>query len=165
VEIIVRAEVPLADEAGGVAERAQDLGEGLLGGGQTDGGILRAPGEGALVAEALGIAAGDQAGAVGRAVGVGDVGAGKDHAAGGDAVEPGGGDFLGAVEADVAVAELVGEDDDDVGRAGGRGCLESGGQRDEEGREGKAQRRAGKHGGEGRGERKKRRPEKLRPET
>jgi hypothetical protein len=108
------AEMPLAEGAAHVAGGFQEFWE--------NGFRLRdaAPAfTGGVDAGALLIAPGEQAGAGGGAHVAGDVGLGEPHALARQGVEVGRGDLLRMVrvEADVGVALVVGEDDDDVGRA------------------------------------------------
>jgi hypothetical protein len=94
VEVVVRAEVPFADDAGFVASGAKGLGErGLLDreAGVRVGGL---PGGVSLEAETLRVATGDEAGSAGGAGGEGDVGAAEDRAAGGETINVGRGDVL-----------------------------------------------------------------------
>jgi len=56
---------------------------------------------------------------------------GETEAARGEAVDVWGGDAFCTVAADVAVAEVVGDDDDDVGRGGGRGECGDGAEREQ----------------------------------
>ena len=92
-----------------------------------------AAGEEVGEAEARGVFAGHDAGARGRADGTGGVGVGEAHATGGEAVDVGSFVEAAAVEADVAPAEVVDQDEDEVkasgrggrwelGRKGGGGC-------------------------------------------
>ena len=64
-------------------------------------------------------AAGEEGGAGWGAVGPGDVAAGAADAVAGEGVEIGGGDVAAAVEADVGVAHVVGDDDEDIRFGGG----------------------------------------------
>jgi hypothetical protein len=114
-----RAEVPLADGAGGVAGVRQQPGQQRLGDGQSDLGVFGQIGGVGLVAEALLVAAGEKPGAGGAAVGVGHVAVREADAVFGERVDVRRRDVGAAVEADVRVAEVVGDDHDDVG-AGGR---------------------------------------------
>ena len=122
------AEAPFAEAAGGVARGAQDFGEG-------DVGVVEVPVE-AVVADGgvPGVEAGNQRAACGGA----DVGAGVEaveaHALGGELVEVGRTDLSLAVRADMADAEVVGEDEDKVGFVGRGG--EGGFQQDQDEEEG-----------------------------
>ncbi len=108
-----RAEVPLADQAGGVAGGLEPVGEGRLGQRQA----LAAAGI-ELVAEAGLVAAGQQPGARRRAIRPGHVAVGEPHAGGGQRVEVRRGDVLAAVEAHVGIAHVVADDEQDVGFLG-----------------------------------------------
>ena len=75
-----------------------------------------------LVTEALLVTAGQKAGARRAAIGTADVTARKAHAVPRNAVEVRRGDFRGkALAAQFTVAEIVGDDDEDVGPALGGG--------------------------------------------
>ena len=67
----------------------------------------------------IGPLAGEYAGAGGGAERAGGVGLGEADAAGGEFIDVGGFAEGAAVDGGVAPAEVVGEDEDDVGRAGG----------------------------------------------
>lgn len=108
-------EVPLADGAGGVMIGAEQFGDG--GGAAGDAGALVweaavEVGDGAH-ADGVRVAPGEQRGAGGRAH-RGDVEVGEAQPAGGERVDVGGGDGR-AVAAEVRVAEIVQQDDHDVG--------------------------------------------------
>ena len=107
------AEMPFAVDGGGVAASFAQLGERHFV--VADAG-LRLRAERAEDADALGIAAGHQAGPRGGADGGGGMEIGEDAAFLCHAVEVG--RFVGgrAERADVGVAHVVDEDDDDVGR-------------------------------------------------
>ena len=114
------AQVPLAVDGGGVVAALEDLGDQGLVGVDAD---LGARPECSQDTDAVRVAAGQQRGPRGRADGLGDVEVGEDAALFGHAVEVGRGVALCAKGADVGVAQVVGEDDDDVGRThdgGGR---------------------------------------------
>jgi hypothetical protein len=111
------SEVPLADAHGAVAGALEHVGEGRLV--ETEAiRVLRE--EDARDADARGVAAGQERGARRRTDGVRGAEIGEAHALGGHAVEVGGADAR-AVAAEIAVAEIVAEDEDDVGgpRRGG----------------------------------------------
>ena len=74
-----------------------------------------------MICRRAGFFAGHQAGAGGRADGVGRIGVGELHAGGGDGVDGGGLVEGGAVVADLVPGEVVGEEEDDVPGAGGVG--------------------------------------------
>lgn len=128
------AEVPFADEGGGVAGGAEVVGHGFFADGEADAGrgVFRADGI-KLETETRLVAPGEKAGARGGAERRGDVAVGETHAAGGERVEVRGGNFFAAVATEFAVAEIVGDDENDVrawrgaGRGGVRGerCCEA----------------------------------------
>jgi hypothetical protein len=109
------AEMPLAEDAGGVTRIAEHLSE-------SDGLWCEAfafeDGVGDAVLEL--VAAGEEGGA-GRGTGGADVKILKAHALGAEAVEVGRLEDGVAVGGDVAVALVVGEEEDDVGLSGGLG--------------------------------------------
>ncbi len=115
-------EVPLADGRGRVPACPENLGNRDLGGGQPAGGIRI---EDALVvihgveAGADGQAAGEEGGAAGRANGLAHVEARPLLPFGGHAIEARSADGGVAEHAEVAPPHVVGQDDHDVGRAGG----------------------------------------------
>ena len=76
-----------------------------------------------LMAKAVLVLPREQRGAGGAADGAGDVGIGETGAGFGERIDVGGGDVGGAVAADVAVAHVVGEQDDQIlfGGLGGEG--------------------------------------------
>ena len=82
-------------------------------------------GEDAVVVDGFlelpGIAPGEDGGAAGAALGVGGEGVGEEDAFAGDAIEVGRAEPLGAVGSGVAVGPVVGDDEEDVGAAGGLG--------------------------------------------
>ena len=107
------AELPLADRPGGVAGGPHHLGQRRLV--EVEAIVLDRRVE--LVAVSLRVAAGHQPGA-GRAADRGGHVAGLEaHARGAQGVDVRGLDDLAAVQAEIAVAEIVGEDEDDVGLA------------------------------------------------
>ena len=154
------AEVPLAGEERRVAAVAQRFGEGGFGEreviGVGSGEELAGPHAGDEIrdTEARRIFSGHDATAGGRADAAGGVTLREPHAAFGERV-----DVRCLVErvrvirADVHVAEVVGEDEDDV-RAGGRGGVGGGGRREGE-KEGKREGEKETDGGHGRGRAKK----------
>jgi hypothetical protein len=118
VELRGGAEVPLADQPGGVAGGLQTVGQRRLRCRQAGAALLAllplAPGGVEFVAEALLVAAGQQAGAGRRTVRARDVAVGEPRPGLGQRVEVRRRHVLAAVEAHVGVAEVVGQDDDDV---------------------------------------------------
>jgi hypothetical protein len=117
------AEMRFSDPAGRVAGGFEAVADGGLGKRQTDGWRRALGGAGVeLVAEALLVTAGQKAGARRAAIGTADVTAREAHAVPRDAVEVGRGDFPSkALAAQFTVAEVVGDDDEDVGLALGGG--------------------------------------------
>ena len=119
------AEVPLADDAGGVAGRLKRFGEGDLGGRQATGGNGAQDAE--LVVGHAGadrVATGHERGAAGRADFGGGVELREAQAFGGHAIQVRRLDGRVAVAAEIPVTEVVGQDDDDVrfrGGVGGKG--------------------------------------------
>ena len=103
------AEVPLTKVPGAVASASERVGEGPLVGAQQ-----RAAADGVPDAGAIAVVAGEKAGAGGGAGGA-DVVVGEAHGVLVEAVEAGRADCAVAVAAQVAVALVVGEDEDDVG--------------------------------------------------
>ncbi len=120
------AEVPFAKAGGGVALLLQMVGDGVLGRVQADG---RSGKEHALVhAHPFRIAAGEQCRPRRRADRRGDHEAGEPAPFSGEPVEMRRADRLRAKAPEVAVALVIGEDDDDVRLRGGKGL--SAGERD-----------------------------------
>ena len=107
-------EVPLAVDRGRVAAALQHLGERRLAFGDAD---LRSGEERSQDADAVRVGAGEQRRARGRADGLRDVEVGEAHALGGQPVDVRRSDARRAVDADVAVPEVVRVDEDDVRRA------------------------------------------------
>jgi hypothetical protein len=134
-ELGLVAEVPLADEAGGVAVVFQEPRQRAAVGGQAE--LERAAGaaERGLDAHALLVAAGDERGARRRTLRH-RVKVREPHALAREAVDVGRADIGRSIAAEVAVAGVVGHDEDDVrphgGGAGGRSCRESDGEGDGE---------------------------------
>ncbi len=113
-ELAKVAEVPLAEDAARVALLAEELGDGFSPAGEA----VRRPGhQGVEDGDAVRIAAREEGGAGGAADGLGDVKAGEPEALGGHAVDMRGVDVGRSVAPEVAVAQVVGQDDDDVRRA------------------------------------------------
>ena len=113
VVLALAAEMPLADHAGGVALRLERVGEGALAETQAEVGVAAHRVE--LPAEAGLIAAGQQARARRAADRVRHVALLEQDAAARERVDVGRLDHLAAVDPDVGRAEVVGEDQDDVG--------------------------------------------------
>lgn len=144
-------EMPLAEDGGGVAGGLQRIGDGdvvlrepaAVGDGHEAHGVLRAAVGGLhgvnMVARRVG--AGEKAGATRRAVTGGGVGVAEHHAGLREAIEIRRLVEIAALPADVLPTEIVGEDEDDVGRASGSGSVEErdakdgSDQRDDEGGE------------------------------
>ena len=106
------AVVPFAESAGGIAGGSEGVGEGFF----VEVEALEAGGDAAHAGAGV-VAAGEEFGAGGSADGL-DKKAVEAHAAGGDGVDVRRADGSVAVETVVAPASVVGEEDDDVGRAG-----------------------------------------------
>ncbi len=109
------AEVPFADDAGVVASRLQQLGKGLFRDGQP---LFARRGVAFpvdFVAEARLRAPGHQARAARRAHARADIAAGAAHPVPRDGINVRGRDVLAPVHAKVSIAQVVGEQDEDVG--------------------------------------------------
>ena len=120
VLFLLRDEVPFADGGGAVAAGAEEFGDGRGFRGEAAAAMRETVGEFGDDADAgaVGIAAGEQGGAGGRANGKrGEVRV--PHAAGGEAVDVGRGDGR-AVAAELGEPDVVEDDEQDVGRTGGR---------------------------------------------
>ena len=118
-EAFAEADVPLADHESLVAALLEFLGEGgnAPREAEVSGGIGLGPGVG-LEAEAVLVHARHEAGTGGRAIGVRRVTVGEAHTDRGEGVEVGGRDVgRVAVGSHVSVAEVVGEDEEDIWRA------------------------------------------------
>ena len=131
------AEVPFAKVAGGVAALLEGLGEGFLLVGQVRTGCgvrkflgreIAATGQPVGELKARGVFARQDAGARGRADVAGRVGIGEPHVGAGETVKLRGFVERAALDAKVAPAEVVDEEEDDVGRARGRGGVERSGE-------------------------------------
>ena len=126
--------MPFAEDGGGVATLLNQLGKSHFIVAEADFG---ARAKSAVDAEAIGIAAGEQA-ATGRGANrLGDVEVAEDTPLRGEAVEIGSDETLCAEDADVGVALVVGKDDDDVGkgRRSGEGEIVRQAETDEKGQE------------------------------
>ena len=111
-------EVPLADGGGGVAGGFEKIGQGELFGTDDHGGVAGCH-VGAGAAE--GVFAREESVAGGCGGGGAGMGIGEAHAVGGEAVDVGGVHPFGAVAREVAVADVVGHDDQHVGALLGGG--------------------------------------------
>ena len=109
------AEVPFADEGGGVAGRFQAGGQENFGLGNALGVVRKRVLRVVLVTEALLHAARHEGGAGRAAIRVRDVTGGEAHAIVSEAIDVRGFEVGAAVEPDVAVTLIIGHDDDDVG--------------------------------------------------
>ncbi len=118
-ELRVMAEVPFADGGGGVALGAEQFAEGEFAIGDAVPGIRA---EGAVDADAVRVASGEQGGAGGGADRLGDVEIGEAPTVPCHAIDVRGGDMVAAEAAEIGVALVVGEYDDDIGRGRGEGC-------------------------------------------
>ena len=112
-EFAAIAEMPFADGHGGVTAIAQRFGQSDLFS-RDAGGSVGA--EDVDDADAEGLSAGEECGARGAANDVGDVILGEAHAAVSQSIDDGGFDLEMAVDAEVAIGEVVGPYPDDVGR-------------------------------------------------
>ena len=125
----VMAEVPFSEAGGGVALSFEVIGDGVLGGIEPAGGGGE---EDVLVHfDPLRVAAGEEGGSGRGADGRGDHEAGELASFLGEAIDVGRLDFGGAEAAEIAVALVVGEDNDEVGLFSGvgkkaQGCEEEG---------------------------------------
>ena len=122
------AEVRLAEPAGGVARGLEAVAERSLRHGQPDRGRRAAGGAGVeLVPEPLLVAAREQARPRGAAVRPADIAAGEPYAVGCEGIDVGRGDVAGvALAAELAVAEVVGEDHEHVWRTGDAAVADGG---------------------------------------
>lgn len=125
--------VPFSGEAGGVAGFFKELGNGDLGGAHVDAAVA---GDEVVNAGAVGAATGHEADAGGGADGGGGVEIGEANAVFGHGIQVGCFDVRVAVALEVSVAEVVGEDDDDVGLFSRVLCQEGEGEESEKGDEG-----------------------------
>ena len=122
------AEVPLAENRSRVTAVFEDLREEFFLGVKTGGARVV---EGATHADAVGVATRHECGARGGADGLGHVETGEARALSGEAIDVRRLDILGSVAAEVAVAEVIGEDENNVWwRRGGRGGEQCGGRSD-----------------------------------
>ena len=114
--------MPFAEDGSGVAALFDELGKGHLVVADADFG---ARAERAVDAEAIWVAAGEQAATRRGANGLGDVEIAEDAALRGEPIQIGCDEAFRAENANIRVPLVVGEDDDDVGEggvAGGKGC-------------------------------------------
>ena len=122
------AEVPFAEDSGAITAVVEQFGESELVG--VDAGF-GAWSESAMDADAIGVATGEQGGTGGGADGLGDVETGEPRPFAGEAVEMRGANLGGAVAAEIAPAEVIRKDQNDIGRArwtgGGEGEVERAG--------------------------------------
>lgn len=115
------AEVPFSDDAGGVSLVMEELGDSGFFFWEAEAGFFVSVAGGVeFVSEAGGDAAGHEAGAGGGAIGAADVCLGEADAVGGDGIDVWGGDFGVALAGEFSVSEVIGEEDDNIGRGGGR---------------------------------------------
>ena len=119
----MRIEVPLSHVAGGITLGAEELGEGDFARAQVHLAALGDPREHAVPVRG---AAGEDGRAGGTADGTRGVALSEPGSLPRERVEVGGLDHRMAVDAEISPAEIVGEEDDDVGRARRRGAKESG---------------------------------------
>ena len=111
-------EVPFADDGGVVAGFFQFGGEGGNVGVEVAPGVFGLGADDAGDADGVGVAAGEEGGTGGRADGAVGAHGGEEHAVAADAIDVGGLDIGGLVGGDVAVAVVVGEDEEEVGGRG-----------------------------------------------
>ena len=113
-ELLAAAQVPFAYAGGGVPERLHAVGDRLLVHREAEVVFPFPPSAVELVPEAGGVAAGQQPGPARAAVRRGDVPAGEPHAVLGDRVDVRRRDLFVPLEAEFAVADVVGEEYDHV---------------------------------------------------
>jgi len=146
-DVAAAAHVPFAEVAGRVAGMLEGAGDaggvGVEPVAHAEIGVGLARGEEGVDEVAGGILAGGDGDAGGRADGRGDVELGEEGALRGEAIDVGGGDVAVAGDAEVAEAEVVDEDEEDVGAAGGLG--RRGGGRGGSGEGGGEEAAAGEH--------------------
>lgn len=118
---VTEAEVPFSDDGGLVSGLFEEGGE-RGGSGLDDGGAIGGCDAGVILAE--GVGAGEEGESGGGAGGGGAIATGEAEAFGGEAVDIGCKDVGGAVAGDIAVAEVIGHDDDDIGSGAGVGLGE-----------------------------------------
>ena len=111
--------MPFAENGGGVAALFDEFGESHFVRADADFG---ARAERAVNAEAVWIASGEEPATGSGADGLGDVEIAEDAALGREAIEVGSDETFRAEDADVGVALVVGEDDDDVGELRPTAC-------------------------------------------
>src|SRR5438128_1381161 len=124
VELPLAAEVPLADHAGGVASLFEALSERRFREWQADVLAFRRRAGVELMAEPLLIAACHQAGPRRAAIRPRDVTVGAADAVLCDRVDVGRGNVLAALDADIAIAHVIANDDEDIGFGVGILCGE-----------------------------------------
>src|SRR5690348_4711235 len=114
--------MPFAEDGGGVAALFDELGESHFVSADAD---FRARAKRAVDAEAIWITASEKAATRSRADRLGDMEVAEDAALGGEAIEIGRNEAFRAEDADIGVALIVSEDDDDVRelRAAGGECV------------------------------------------
>ena len=118
--VIVFAHVPLADSGSVIPGFLHSVAQCQFAVGEADRlrpKVWSAPWIG-FETEALLVAPGEQAGARGRAIRTGDVTVRASHARGRQRIEVGRRDILAAVEPDVGVAQVIADDEQDVGAVG-----------------------------------------------
>ncbi len=117
---VAQAEVPFTDDGGLVSGIFEEGGEGGRSG-LDDSGAIGGCYAGVILAE--GVGAGEEGEAGGGAGGGGAVSAGEAEAFGGEAIDIWGVDVGGAVAGHIAIAQVIGHDDDDVGFGAGVGVV------------------------------------------
>ena len=144
---VAEAEVPFSDESGGVTGVFEESGKGESGGGDEGGSIAGGDARAWLTPR---VATGEEGEACGGANGGTGVGVGEADAIFGEAIDVWGEDMGGAVATKISVADIVGEDVEDIGeRAWGLGGLRGRGE-EEEKKKGAERRDHGRGGGWGR---------------
>jgi hypothetical protein len=133
--------VPLADGSGGVAEILEPVGHRPFGQCQPD--ALADAVE--LVAEARRVAAGHQPGTRRAAIRRGNVALSEPDSVSCDGVDVGRGDVAGSLEAEPTIADVVAQDDQDIGLAGLGGAGRST-RREAESAQGKLDQQRSAHG-------------------
>jgi hypothetical protein len=119
VKLRMRAEMPLANGARGVASLVQELRHRGLAQRQTGHGALGQPRGIVLMSKPMLIPAGEDARASGTAERMRHIAARAADALGSELVEMRRGDVLAPLETHIRVAEIVGDDEEDVGPVGG----------------------------------------------
>ena len=115
---VVESEVPFADGGGGVSRFFKNLGEHDGGAGEEAPVVFRFGADDSGDADEIGVASGEERGTGGGADGAVGVEFGEAKAVGHEGIEVRALEVGGSVGGKVAVAEIVGDDEEDVGLAG-----------------------------------------------